>query len=105
MKSPYLIEEQETTINVFPANVSKLAEIYTCIPHTMETLIRLQADYPEEVTVVQKDGYVDATVPRSWIKIQPKRKSNMTEEQKRANAERLASYRKAKKEVGDNAAP
>lgn len=96
MKSPYLIEEQETTINVFPSQVSKTAEIYTCIPNMMEMLMKLQTEYPEDVAFVIKDDGMQATVPRSWIKIQPKRKSVMSDEQKRANAERLAAYRRMK---------
>ena len=96
-KSPYSVEEQETTINVMPASVSKNAEIYTCIPSVIENLFKLYEAYPDEVCIVEGDGYVNATVPRGWVKIQPKRKCTLTDEQKRANGERLAALRAAKK--------
>jgi len=97
MRSPYVLEEQETTINVFPTSVCNKAEIYTCIPNTIQSLRKLCAEYPDDVTIVECDGYINATVPRGWVKIQPKRKCTLTEEQKQANAERLAAYRRAKK--------
>jgi len=65
----------------------------------VQRLLKLQEEYPDEVAVIEGDGYIDATVPREWIKIQPKRKSNMTEEQKQASIDRLAAYRAAKKEA------
>ena len=97
MTSPYPLDEQETTINVFPAVISNKAEIYTCIPHMIQLLRKLCEEYPDEVTIIEHDGYIDATVPRSWIKVQPKRKCTLSDEQKKANAERLASYRTTKK--------
>ena len=96
-KSPYALEEQETTINIMPAAVSKTAEIYTCIPTVIERIFKLYDEYPEDVCIVEGDGYITATVPRGWIRIQPKRKCTLTEEQKRANGERLAALRAAKK--------
>ena len=65
MRSPYTVDEQETTINMFPANVSETAEIYTCIPFMMQRLVDLQKEYPNDVAIVEGDGYIDATVPRS----------------------------------------
>lgn len=97
MKTQYPIDEQETTINVFPKSVSEYAEIYTCIPHVIDRLVKLHEEYPDDVAVMIKDGYINATVPREWVKIQPKRQCTLTEEQKRANAERLAAYRNSKK--------
>jgi len=96
MQSPYTLDEQETTINVLPANVSKTAEVYTCIPNMIEKIKKLAEDYPDDVVVVESDGYVNATVPREWIKIQPKRKSSMTDEQKRQWIETM-NLRKAQK--------
>ena len=97
MKSPYTIDEQETIINVFPKSLSDTAEIWTCIPNMIEKIIRLHEQYPGDVSVVVEDGCANATVPRGWIKIQPKRKCTLSEEQKRANAERLAALRAAKR--------
>ena len=91
----YKADEQETIINIFPMQITKQAEIYTCIPAMMRKLRTLAAEYPEEVSIVDRTDDVSATVPVSWVKVAPKRKCNLTDEQKRANAERLAAYRKA----------
>lgn len=97
MKSNYHLTEQETTINLLPSVVSKQAEIFSCVPAMMDKLRKLAAEHPSEVSIIEKDGCVQAAVPASWVKIQPKRKCNLTEEQRRANAERLAAYREARK--------
>ena len=91
-------EEQETTINMLPPTVSKQAEIYTCIPAMMAHLTKLASEYPSDVAIVNGDGYVTATVPSSWIKVAPKRKCTLSEEQKKANAARLAAYWGSKNE-------
>jgi acetoin utilization deacetylase AcuC-like enzyme len=99
MNVQYSLEEQETTINVFPSVVSKKAEVYTCIPQMMKRLRKLAEDYPSEVAMNEHGGYIDATVPSAWIKIAPKRKSTMTEEQRQAAAERIRAINNAKKEA------
>lgn len=96
IKSSYGMDDQETTINMYPASVSKTAEVYTCIPAMMQRLINLQKEYPSEVAIIDGNGYIDATVPRDWIKIQPKRRCNMTDEQRRKAAERLNKAKKDK---------
>ena len=63
----------------------------------VQHILKLYEEYPDEVTIVEGDGYLNATIPRGWVKIQPKRKCTLTDEQKRANAERLAAYRQAAK--------
>jgi len=99
MQSPYTIDEQETTINVLPAVVSKTAEVYTCIPNMIEKIKALADEYPDEVVVVECDGYINATVPRDWIKIQPKRKRSMTPDQKRQWLENMNRCKAQKKEA------
>ena len=99
MRSQYSLDEQETTINVFPKAVSEHASIYTCIPSMVQRIKKLYESYPDDVTFVEYAGGVQASVPRGWIKIQPKRKCTLTEEQKLANAARLATMRKGKAEV------
>ena len=99
MRSPYTVDEQETTINMFPANLSETAEIYTCIPFMMQRLVDLQKEYPNDVAIVEGDGYIDATVPRSWIKVQPKRKCNLSEERRKEIADNLNAAKRAKKEA------
>ena len=96
MKTQYALEEQETTINVFPKAVSDRALVFTCIPNMVKRIKKLHDDYPDDVILNEGDGFVDASVPRGWVKIQPKRKCTLTEEQKRANADRLAALRSKK---------
>ena len=97
MKQAYSFEEQETTVNMFPANISKQAEIFSCIPAMMSRLRKLAEEHPKDVAIREDDGCVFCTVPSSWVHISPKRKVTMTEEQRQENIARLARYREAKK--------
>ena len=97
MKQSCPIDEQETTINIFPKSVSDKAEIFTCIPSMMNRLRKLAVNHPDEVALREEDMCIFCTLPVGWIRIAPKRQCTLTEEQKRANAERLAAYREANK--------
>jgi hypothetical protein len=56
---------------------------------------KLQQSYPDEVDVItNKDGTLLAHLPFEWMRIIPKKKRNLTEEQKSAIAERLKKGRK-----------
>lgn len=61
---------------------------------------KLSAKYPSEVqinyTPEQNQGMICAQVPKSWLKVSPPRKINLTEEQRAAAAERLRNTRKGK---------
>ncbi len=54
---------------------------------------KLEKTYPEECQIVanNKDGSIVAHVPVGWIKINPPRQ--LTEEQRKAAAKRLNSYK------------
>ena len=96
MNRPIPLDEQETIICFNPAQVSKVAEIYSCMPNVMKTLRKNAKNRPDSVTILKDDGdAVFASVDRSCIKFAPKRK--LTEEQRRAAAERLAKGRAMKK--------
>ena len=58
----------------------------------------LQQDYPDqvEITAVNKDGSIVAHLPKSWFKVAPPRKRDMSEEQRTALAERMRSIRSNK---------
>lgn len=101
MKSPYLLEEQETTINVYHAKVQQEAEVYTSIPSTIQQLNRLAGKYPDDVSIQELDGAVIAVVPRKWIKISPPRKLNLSDEERQKRIQTLLAN-KAKKEEQDN---
>lgn len=96
MKQSYSLEEQETTINMFPTGVSSKAEIFSCIPAMMNRLRKLAEEYPKEIALREDDGCIFCTLPVDWIRVLPKRKCTLTDEQKKANAERLRAYKEAK---------
>lgn len=96
MKQSYSMDEQETTINMFPPSVSNKAEIFSCVPAMINRLRKMAEDHPADVAIREDNGCVFCTVPVSWVRIAPKRKCTLTEEQKQANAKRLAEYREAK---------
>ena len=58
----------------------------------------LEYEHPNEVTITQNpldnNGMIVARIPKAWLKVSPPRKREITEEQRKAIAERLASGRK-----------
>ena len=54
---------------------------------------KLSEQYPEEVHIISgpedNDGCIYCTLPADWLKIGPKRKCNLTDEQRAALADRL----------------
>lgn len=54
---------------------------------------RLAAAHPEAVEIIREpehnDGYLYARIPASWIRINPPKEMNYTEEQREAIGERL----------------
>lgn len=89
------INEQETTINLYPAQVSREADVYTCIPDMMKRLRKYAHDRPDCVRITKDTGSeVFAVLDRACIRIAPKRK--LTDEQRRKASERLALAREAK---------
>lgn len=96
MKNTIPFNEQETTISFFPAQVSKTAEIYTCMPNVMNQLRNYAKTRPDAVTITKDEGdALFAVVDRSCVKITPKRQ--LSDEQRTAAAERLAKGRAKKK--------
>ena len=98
MKKYVPLEEQETTINMFPKKISDRAEIYTCDPLMINRLNKLVSRNPDQVEVLSDDQYgMTVSVDRKWIKISAPRRVTMTDEQRKASAERLSLARKEKK--------
>ena len=87
------MDEQETTVNMYPRSVDEKAYIYTSIPSVEKRLKKFSEQYEE--VILEKQDYNGSffTVPLKWITIKPPRKSNMTEEQKQAARERLMAAR------------
>ena len=63
---------------------------------------KLSEDFPDQVQITKEpdenDGCIYASVPAAWLKVQPPKKMNFTEEQKNAFAERLRVYRETKEQ-------
>ena len=80
------LDEQETIISLFPAQVTTKAEIYTCMPAMIKRMKKLALKRPDAVRIMKEDEIsVTAEVDRSCIKISPKR--IMSEEQRQRSAE------------------
>lgn len=64
-------------------------------------ILAFKEQYPDEVDIKKMPenncGVIFAHVPKSWLKVSPPRKVNLSEEQKAAAAERMASARKKRK--------
>ena len=59
---------------------------------------RLKADFPDDVDIKHenKDGSINAYMPLKWMRITPRKKKNLSDEQKKALAERLTAARRRK---------
>ena len=62
----------------------------------------LKKQYPEQVDIIavpeSNDGCIYAKIPVEWVKLAPKRKVELTEEEKTALCERLARIRSVSSE-------
>ena len=57
----------------------------------------LKKDYPNDIKIIHEDEESLVThIPKSWFKITPPRKMNLSEEQRLAAAERMSNARKKK---------
>ncbi len=97
MNQSVSVDEQEVTINLYPSSVDEYADVYSCIPAWTNKLAKFAREFPDERFLTELDTGVVARVPRGWVKVTPKRKSNLTEEQKQKQAEVLRRGREAKK--------
>lgn len=83
--------EQETIINY--NEEEKTATVYTFNRGLKAKLAKLAAERPEDCVLSEDyaNGSQTYTVPKRWIKVSPPRK--VSEEQKKAAAERMAAWR------------
>lgn len=69
-------------------------------PKWIRRINELIEEHPDEIRVIrmpeQNDGCIYVQLPTEWLKIQPKRKVELTDEQKAKLAERLRSARTPK---------
>lgn len=84
-------EEQETII--LYDNANKTASVYTCDRSLIKKLTKLMASKDDITLECQDDESATFIVPRKWIKVQPPKQVNFTEEQRALAAERLRQAR------------
>lgn len=85
-------DEQETIINIDPAQISDKCTIYTTIPADVKRMWRLYENNPDDVELVHDDKYgSEFKIPRKWVVIRKPRQ--VSEEQRLAAKERFAKYR------------
>lgn len=96
------LEEQETTINIYPSPVQNYAEVYSCIPGMMKKLRKFAAEYPDEVRIEKEDDIgIFVQMPARWIQIRRPKQMHLTEEQREATAERLREARAKRERSSD----
>lgn len=87
------MDYKETSIDILSCD--SYATIYTCESRQIQKLKQLYQDHPNEVSIItDTTDFMNVHVPKSWIKIKPPRKMNLSEEQRQALSERLAKARK-----------
>ena len=92
MNKKITYDEQETVIIIPAVQVSRTAEVYTCVPTMLKKLRKQAKDRPDCVRIKQDDGEsLFADVDSSCVRITPKKQ--ISEEQRKASAERFRKMR------------
>lgn len=70
---------------------SRTATVYFEQGRFVSKIKKLKERCPDEVEIVKenKDGSIVAHIPTKWIRINPSKQTNMTEEQRQAASERM----------------
>lgn len=93
------LEERETIITY--NELEKTASVYTHNRRLRHKLDTLTESHPDDCQLIREDHEGQAKeyqVPRKWIKVSPPRKAReLTEDQRKINAERLAKAREARR--------
>ena len=79
-------------------DVDKYATFCSSERKWINKIYKLKDKYPNEVNIEvsedDNDGMIIANIPKSWMKVSPPKKMNLTEEQKAARAERMRNMKK-----------
>lgn len=90
------MELKETNIDFL--TIESIATISTAERRYINRLLKLKEKYSDEVEIMylpeENDGIMIAHVPKHWIKINPPRKVDMSEERRQAIAQRFKEARK-----------
>lgn len=79
-------------------DVDKYATFCSSERKWINKIYKLKEKYPNEVRIEaseeDNDDMIIASIPKSWMKVSPPKKMNLTEEQKAERAERMRSLKK-----------
>ena len=90
------MEFRETSIEYLSCNDH--ATFYSSEAKWIRKIKQLKADYPNDITIKNEDSEsIVVHLPKSWFKLSPPRKMNLTDEQRAAAKERMLTARKNKK--------
>ena len=96
-KRSFVLSKDEIETDVTIDYVTRLAYVYSCHSATCKRLLKLAAQYPNDVDVDLNNGIsVSVYVPLQWIKISPPRKHTMSDEKRVQMIEQLAAARAIK---------
>lgn len=89
------MDERETGWDHIYGN--KFATFFTSEKKYLKQILSLKEQYPDEVEIIaeNEDGSICCHIPAEWLRIRPKKKTNLTPEQIAAASERLKQYRMA----------
>lgn len=88
-----MASERETSID-FMADENFMI-VYTCEKKYIRRLEALKEQYPKKVQVIQREeNCISVKCPKAWFTFpKPKKKLNLTEEQRKERAERMKRAR------------
>lgn len=86
---------RETSIDYLSCD--KHASFYSSEAKWIRKIKALQKEHPDEVIIVKEyEDSIGAHIPKSWFKITPPRKMNLSDEQRAAAADRMSKARQKK---------
>ena len=73
-------------------------EVTACERWAIGMINRLKERFPDEVEIIEtnKDGSLVAHLPYKWMRIKPKRKVELTDEQRKVLSERMRRLKESK---------
>lgn len=96
VKKGKIMDLRETNIDFL--TIDSTAIISSAERKYINRLLKLKEKYSDEVEIVylpeENDGIIIAHVPKHWIKINPPRKIDISDEQRKAIAQRFKEARK-----------
>lgn len=92
----YKLTAYERETNILFNESDSTATVFTYNRKLQNDLNELVGKNPDIIVASSDEEYIKYIIPKSWVRIKPPRKRDMTEEQRAAAAERLANARKKK---------